>query len=305
MPTRQNKKLKDFIHVETRQKIHSMPDWNSDWTGGFKAISRSTKKQHLLFRIADSWLYWQVQRDLLRAWHRGRGASLLKDTLNTIYSRDLAYLSWKLQGVEGWDGDRLQIKRSQFLRFFTKIRFSIRIPSCSLRPSGCPLLTRWFTQTRGLQTMVFSCSVCECQANTQPKVVVLEVRNWIIAVITSLRMMPCTGRREWELVNYALHWGEGTEPLFIFLLSRQMNSQKRRDKGFNSEKTGSIFCLTQGVPATVTVPCWRGKSWTFPWGLQDLSGSEPFCARHCADYNSIHKTSPYPETLVGCLRCCH
>lgn len=156
MPTRQNKKLKDFIHLETRQKTHSMPDWNSDWTGGFKPIARSTKKQHLLLHIADSWLYWQVQRDLLRAWHWGRGAGLLKVALNTIYSRDLAYLSWKLQGVEGWDDDRLQIKRSPCLRFFTKIRFSIRrIPSCSLRPSGCPLLTRWFTQTRGLPLGIF------------------------------------------------------------------------------------------------------------------------------------------------------
>lgn len=114
-----------------------MPDWNSDWTGGFKPIARSTKKQHLVLCRADSWWYWQVQRDLLGARHRGRGAGSLKVTLNTIYSRDLAYLSWKLHGVEGWDADRLQIKRSPCLRFFTKIRFSVRrIASCSLRPSG-------------------------------------------------------------------------------------------------------------------------------------------------------------------------
>lgn len=194
--------------------------------------------------------------------------SSLKVTLNTIYSRDLAYLSWKLQGVEGWDGDRLQIKRSPCLRLFTKIRFSIRrIASCSPRPSGWPLLTRWFTQTRDLQTMTFSCSVCECQANTQSKLAGLEVGNWMIAVLTSLWMMPCSGRREWELVN-TLHWEEETEPLLIFILSRQMNSQKCSYKRFNREKQVAISVWQS--------PCQRRKS--HPEGpsiYQDLSPSVP------------------------------
>lgn len=83
----------------------------------------------------------------------------------------------KIAGVEGWDGDMLQIKRSPYFVVFTKARrFSTRsIPSCSLRPSSCPLLTRWFVQTSSFRTMVSSCSVCECQANTQSKPVVLEV----------------------------------------------------------------------------------------------------------------------------------
>lgn len=200
-----------------------MPDWNSEGTGGSKPIARSTKKQHLLLCIADSRFYWQVQRDLLQAWHWGRGASSLKVTLNTIYSRDLAYLSWKLQGVEGWDGDRFQIKRSPCLRFFTKRRFSIkRIASCSLRPSCWPLLTRWFTQTGGLQTMIFSCSVCECQVNIQSKLVVF--RGGILD--------DCSTHL---FVDDALHWEEGTEPLLIFILSRQMNNQKCRDKRFNKK----------------------------------------------------------------------
>lgn len=69
----------------------------------------------------------------------------------------------------------------------------------------------------------------------------------MIAVLTSLWMMPCSGRREWELVN-TLHWEEETEPLLIFILSRQMNNQKCSYKRFNSEKTGSNFCLTVPMP---------------------------------------------------------
>lgn len=223
MPTRQNRKLEDFIHWETRKKTHSMPDWNSEWTGGSKPIARSTKKQHLLLCIAD-WFYWQVQRDLLQAWHWGRGTSSLKVILNTIYSRDLAYLSWKLQGVEGWDGDRFQIKRSPCLRFFTKRRFSIkRTASCSLRPSCWPLLTRWFTQTGGLQSMIFSCSVCECQVNIQSKLVVFR----------GGKLDDCSVRL---FVDDALHWEESTEPFLIFIQSRQMNNQKHRDKWVNKKK---------------------------------------------------------------------
>lgn len=127
--------------------------------------------------------------------------------------------------------------------------------------------------------LVFSCSVYECQANTQSKLVVLEVGNWIIAVLTSLWVMPCTGRREWELENNALQWEEGTEPLLVFIPSRQMNSQKCRDKGFNSEKTGSTFCLTRGAPATVAVPMTKEETLdVHPGGPKiclDLSPSVP------------------------------
>lgn len=43
--------------------------------------------------------------------------------------------------------------------------------------------------------MIFSCSVCECQANTQPKLVVLEVGNGMLAMLL--------------FVDDALHWEEG------------------------------------------------------------------------------------------------
>lgn len=120
--------------------------------------------------------------------------------------------------------------------------------------------------------MIFSCSVCECQANTQSKLVVLEVGNhWMTAMLTPLWMMQCTGRREWELVNKALHWEEGTEPLLIFILSRQRNNQKSRDKGFNSEKSGSTFYLAVPMPKEEILDIHPGG----PRIYQDLSPSVP------------------------------
>lgn len=227
-----------------------MPDWNSDWTGGFKPIARSTKKQHLLLHIADSWLYWQVQRDLLRAWHRGHGASTLKVTLNTIYSRGLAYLSWKLQGVEGWDGDRLQIKKIPMFEVFhwNKIFYQ---ENCQLQSE-----TQWLalvhkvihSNKRLTDHDIFLFSVW-MPSKYPVKTGCFKGGKWDdcsahLFVDDALQ----SGSREWELVNKALHWEEGTQPLLIYILSRQMNNQKCRDRRFSSQKTGSTFCLTVPMP---------------------------------------------------------
>jgi len=106
----------------------------------------------------------------------------------------------KIAGMEGWDGDMLQIKRSPHFMFFTRARrFSTRrIPSCSLGAGGCPLLSRWLAQISSLQATAFSCSVCECQANAQSKLVILEVGGEVTAALTALQTMHCCRREERE-----------------------------------------------------------------------------------------------------------
>lgn len=77
------------------------------------------------------------------------------------------------------------------------------------------------------QTTAFSCSAREYQGNTGSKLVVLEVGSEVIAVLTALWTMPYCGRGE-------------RKPLLIFILCKQMNSQKCRAKGFiSANKTGS------------------------------------------------------------------
>lgn len=192
----------------------------------------------------------------------------------------------KIAGVEGWDDDMLQIKRSPYFVVFTKARrFSTRsIPSCSLRPSSCPLLTRWFVQTSSFRTMVSSCSVCESQANTQSKLVVLEVGSYIIAVLTVLQTMPCCGRGEMGASSHSC--------------TVQVNEQsKMKGPGIQQRKNRQHFLSDTSGSCHQ-----RRTSQTSTLGAQGLQlGSEPFCHGHhaAACTHNIHKTSPRPKQPAG------
>lgn len=107
-------------------------------------------------------------------------------------------------------------------------------------------------------------------------------------MLSALQRMPCCRKG-------------GTRASSCFILSKQVNNQKCRAKGFKSNKTGSAFCLIQAVRAAMTVHAPNvDMSDIHPWGQGLQLRSEPFCVGHCAVVytHHTHKTSPWPKQLI-------